>query len=254
MGQAHFQAAERNRRAEWARGMREAQTVYDQRMKLRAQKMKDVKQANAAIMITKNWRGNRARKQVKAGMEYFKSTGKDLSTIPEDLQKLIHDLYGGLDQRVIQAVEKLEVMNVGYVKELVYELGQRVLELEEAQAATATFHFAKPEDVDSSFASVSVDMGKHTAPRDALPIQITPEKDDEGVDPMFVADLKQQIADGHKKLEDMWASPLKIHPNEGKKEKAKIDPFNPSPTRKLKEKVEKSDNPYPELDKNLGFL
>ena len=76
-------------------------------------------------MITKHWSGRQARQQLKAGMEYYKSTGRNLSTLPEDIQKMIHDLYDGLDQRVIQAVEKLDVMSVEYVKDLVYELGQR---------------------------------------------------------------------------------------------------------------------------------
>ena len=149
-------------------------------------------------------------------------------------------------------------MSTDEVRELVDQLAQRVYDLENGLGATTHFHMVKPDDVDSSFASISVDMGKHTAPRDALPIQITPEKDDEGVDPLFAADIKQQIADGHKKLEDMWASPLKsnegtrIEPKEGKKERAKIDPFNPSPTRKIQEKIAQSKKLYPELKVTLS--
>ena len=183
--------------------LKEHRTKFEQH---RAARALELKQTNAALMITKHWRGRQARQQLKAGMEYFKSTGTDLSTIPEDLQKMIHDLYDGLDKRVIQAVEKLEVMNVGYVKELVYELGQRVLDLEEAQAATTHFHFAKP-DVDDSFASISVDMGKHTAPRDAIPIQLTPEKADDGIDPLFAEQIAQQLAEGSKKAQDIFSSP-----------------------------------------------
>ena len=80
---------------------------------------------------------------------------------------------------MIQAVEKLDVMSVEYVKDLVHELGQRVLDLEEGQVATAHFHMGKPDDVDDSYSSISVDTGKHTAPRAPI-VQITPEKDDEG--------------------------------------------------------------------------
>ena len=71
---------------------------------------------------------------------------------------------------------------------------------------------------------------------------------------MFAADIKQQLAEGQKQLEELWASPLKIPAKEGVKERAKIDPFNPSPTRKLKQKLEKSKNPYPELNSNLEFI
>ena len=155
---------------------------------------------------------------------------------------------------MIQAVEKLDVMNVMYVKDLVYELGQRVLDLEEAQAATTHFHMVKPDDVDSSFASISMDMGKHTAPRPPIPIQKSPEKDDEGIDPIFAGEINQQLAEGQKQLEELWASPLKIPAKEGVKERAKIDPFNPSPTRKLKQKISKSDTPYPEFNSNLEFI
>ena len=57
----------------------------------------------------------------------------------------------------------------------------RVVDLEDAQAATTHFYMVKPDDVNSSFASISVDMGKHTASRAPI-VQITPEKDDD-VDP-----------------------------------------------------------------------
>ena len=52
----------------------------------------------------------------------------------------------------------------------------------------------------------------------------------------------------------MFASPLKIPAKEGKKERAKIDPYNPSPTSKLKQKLAKSEKAAPELDSNLAFI
>ena len=161
---------------------------------------------------------------------------------------------GGFDETVKKLLLGLDVMSKDEVRDMVDQLTQRVVNLEEGQAATTHFHVVKPDDVNDSYSSISVDMGPHTAPRAPLPIQITPEKDDEGIDPLFAADIKQQLSEGDKKLEELWASPLKIPPNEGKKEKAKIDPFNPSPTRKLKEKIATSDNPYPELNSNLEFI
>ena len=144
-------------------------------------------------------------------------------------------------------------------------MGQRVLDLEEAQAATTHFHMAKP-DLDDSFASISVDISPHTKPRDPIPIQITPEKED-GIDPIFAEEMNQQIAEGQKQLESMFASPLKIPPKEAVKEKATTDPFNPSPQqKKLKSSVAaevrqrfearkaKCDNQYAELNSNLGFI
>ena len=96
-------------------------------------------------------------------------------------------------------------------------------------------------------------MGPHTAPRGPIAVKITPEKGD-GIDPLFTEAIEQQIADGEKKIDDMFASPFKKIPaKEGKKDKAVIDPYNPSPIKKLEEKKAKSEK-YAELDKNLSFI
>ena len=143
---------------------------------MRKQKLKELKQNEAALRITKAFRDNKDRREIIKALQYFKTTGKNLATLPEDLQKLIQDLYDGLDQRVIRTVEDLSVMRVEDVKDLVDELAQRVFDLEAGQAATAHFHMVKPDDLDSSYSHTSMDMGPHTAPR-APVVQVIPEKD-----------------------------------------------------------------------------
>ena len=95
---------------------------------------------------------------------------------------------------------------------MVAELGNRVLDLEQGQAQH--FHFTKPDSVDDSFASISVDMGPHTAPRDGIPIQLTPEKADDGLDPEFLEQIKQQLAEGSKKAQDIFSSPHNVTQDE----------------------------------------
>ena len=71
LGQAHFQAAERNRRAEWARGMREAATAFEQQRMLREHKLK---QTNIALKIGKLLKdkehNNEVRKELTKGIQY----------------------------------------------------------------------------------------------------------------------------------------------------------------------------------------
>ena len=71
---------------------------------------------------------------------------------------------------------------------------------------------------------------------------------------MFAEAIEQQLADEQKEIEKMWASPHKIQPQEPAKERAKIDPWNPSPIRKLKEKQAQSVKAAPEFDNNLSFI
>ena len=71
--------------------LREHSTQFQ---KFRAARALELKQYNAALMITKLWRGIKGRKsaqELKTAMEYYKSTGKDISTIPEEVKKMIHD-------------------------------------------------------------------------------------------------------------------------------------------------------------------
>ena len=58
---------------------------------------------------------------------------------------------------------------------MIDQLSQRVFDLEQGVGPTTQFHTVKPDDVDASFAHVSTDMGKHTAPRPD-PTHVTPEK------------------------------------------------------------------------------
>ena len=66
-------------------------------------------------------------------------------------------------------------MRMEDVRDLVDELGEKVLKLEEGMAELTHFHTVKPDEVDKSFAHVSTPMGPHTAPRAPIP-QITPEQ------------------------------------------------------------------------------
>ena len=82
---------------------------------------------------------------------------------------MIKDLYAGLDDRVTRSVEGLSVMRMEDVRDLVDELGEKVLKLEEGVAELRHFHTVKPDEVDKSFAHVSTPMGPHTAPRAPIP-------------------------------------------------------------------------------------
>ena len=72
---------------------------------MRKQKLKELKQNETALRITKALWDNKDRREIIKALQYFKTTGKNLATIPEDLQKLIQDLYDGLDKRVIQLLK-----------------------------------------------------------------------------------------------------------------------------------------------------
>ena len=138
------------------------------------------------------------KKLVKA-LQYFKEKGKLTYHVTSKVQALLQDVVNAFDTRIQQALQGLDVMSTDEVRDLVDQLSQRVYDLENGFGATTHFHMIKPDDVDSSFASISVDMGKHTAPRAPPPIQITPEKEDDGLDPLLVADIKQQLCEGEKK-------------------------------------------------------
>ena len=57
-------------------------------------------------------------------------------------------------------------------------------------------------------------MGTHTAPRAAIPLQITPEKADEGLDPQFIEQIQQQLAEGAQKAQDIFSSPHNVTQDE----------------------------------------
>ena len=61
------------------------------------------------------------------------------------------------------------------VRDLVDELGEKVLKLEEGVAEMSHFHTVKPAEVDKSYAHKSTPMGPHTAARAPI-TQVTPEK------------------------------------------------------------------------------
>ena len=63
---------------------------------------------------------------------------------------------------MVQLFQGLDVMSAAQVRDMVDKLAERVFDLEQGQAATTHFHVVKPEDVDVSYAHVSVDIGPHT--------------------------------------------------------------------------------------------
>ena len=90
----------------------------------------------------------------------------------------------------MQAVEQLDVVSMDSVRDMVDELGEKVLKLEEGVAELTQFHTFKPDEVDEAYAHISTPMGPHTAPRDPIP-HITPEQTTEDE---AMADVPEEIS------------------------------------------------------------
>ena len=84
---------------------------------------------------------------------------------------------------------------------------------------------------------------------------------------MFAEDINQQLAEGQKQIESLWASSHQKEFKPSVQVKATSDPINPSPKQKklknsvaaevrqrFEERKAESNNPYPEFNSNLGFL
>jgi len=101
---------------------------------------------------------------------------------------MIHDLYDGLDNKVISAIEGMDMVRMDDVRASVDELGEKVLRLEEGVAEMKHFHTFKPDEVDEAYAHISTPMGVHTAPRDPIP-HVTPADEEKmGVDDSYFAE------------------------------------------------------------------
>ena len=158
----HLNRAQR----EWqerAMAAREAITTYQQ------QKLKreaDLRDANAAKMIGKLYRGHRMRSELKKALQaQARAEGVPEAEIERIIQKIMHTPLNNLND----VVEIFSQFNPNELRGAFGHLVQRVEDLESARGATAHFSMVKGVGEGEGLEEVkgvAVEMLKHTKRRD----------------------------------------------------------------------------------------
>ena len=150
-------------REERAMAMREARTTFEQ---LRLKRQADLRDANAAIMIGKMYRGHRTRGEFKKALQAkARAEGVSEAEIVRIVGKALHTPLQNLDD----AVQLFSQFNPDELRGALAHLVQRVEDLEAAKGATTHFSMVKGagEDVGlEEVKGVPVEMPKHTKRRD----------------------------------------------------------------------------------------